>query len=73
MRVKNWLNDNEQVKDFISGTYGLYEGEGLEEAFAAWKTLPKEDRTEENLIRVCKENDVIDIDQYDPPDWIPNI
>jgi hypothetical protein len=48
------LKNDEEVKDYISGLLGLNEGEGLEEAFRKWKELPKEQRTESELIHIIK-------------------
>jgi hypothetical protein len=46
MKEKNtdddaWLKNDGEVMDYIVSIGGLYEGEGLEEAFKAWKSLPK--------------------------------
>lgn len=73
MKERNWLDNDNEVKDFIA-FWGLYEGEGLEEAFNKWKKLPKEERTEKKLESICKNTaKADDIDLFDPPDWIPRL
>ena len=69
--MNNWLNDDEKVKDYIADIGGLYEGEGLEEAFKKWRRLPKEKRTESALCRICENTGDIDFDRNDPPEWLP--
>jgi hypothetical protein len=68
---EKWLKDDDEVQDFIIDHFGLYSGEGLEEAFKKWKALPKEDRTELKLTEICKSIATIEFDPYDPPDWMP--
>jgi hypothetical protein len=72
--VDDWLKKNEEVKDYMSTIYGLFEGEGLEEAFKRWKKLPKDRKTEEELGRICKSVTEAHIDFSEgPPDWMPNV
>jgi hypothetical protein len=67
----DWLDDDEQVKDYIVDIYGLYEGEGLKEAFKKWKSLPKEKRTEQRLDYICDSIANFSFDPYEPPEWLP--
>jgi len=67
----NWLNDDEQVKDYMMDVWDLYENEGIEKAFKKWKALPKEQRTESELDRICRFTGQIIINQNDPSDWMP--
>jgi len=69
--MKNWFDDDEQVKDHMVEVYGLYEGEGLEEAFKKWKSLPKEKRTEQKLSFICDSFANFVFDPFDPPKWLP--
>jgi len=67
----NWLDDDEQVKNYIVDFYGLYEGDGLEQAFKKWKSLPKEKRTEKRLDYICDSIANFFFDPYEPPEWLP--
>jgi hypothetical protein len=67
----NWLDDDEQVKNYIVDNWDFYEGEGLEQAFKKWKALPKEQRTEKELEHICKTIGQVAIEKNDPPEWLP--
>jgi hypothetical protein len=69
----NWLDDGQQVINYMVDVWDLYEGEGLEEAFKKWEALPKEQRTETELEHICKTTGQIDFDQNDPPEWLPKV
>ena len=69
--MENWLKDDEKVKDYICDIGGLYEGEGLEEAFEKWKRLPIYKKTESELSSICKNTGYIEIDRNEPPGWLP--
>jgi hypothetical protein len=53
--------------------YGLYEGEGLEEAFRKWKHMSKENRTEQKLAFICDSLANYFFDPYEPPKWLPAV
>jgi hypothetical protein len=71
MKSKINLLDDELVKGYIAGEYGLCEGEGLEDAFKKWKSLPKEKRTERKLAFICDSIANFFFDPYEPPKWLP--
>jgi len=69
--MKNWFDDDERVKDYMIDIYGLFEGEGLEEAFKKWKSLPKGKRTETALSFICDSFANFTFDPFEPPEWMP--
>ncbi len=69
----NWIDNDGRVKDYIADVYGLYEGEGLEEAFKKWKSLPKEKRTERKLSFICDSVANFYFDPCEPPKWLPAV
>jgi hypothetical protein len=69
----DWVKDDMAVIDYMTGTWELYKGRGLEEALKAWKSIPRKDRTESDLEDICRANSTFEFDRYDPPDWMPNL
>jgi hypothetical protein len=68
------FDSKDDVLDHIADLWGLYEGEGLEEAYAAFMRLPDDQRTVEKLDRICKGIAPADIDFYDDDsEFIPRI
>jgi hypothetical protein len=63
----------DEVLDYISDLWELYDGEGLEDAYKAFMQLPVENRTSENLDNICKSIAPADIDIYDDAEFIPRL
>jgi hypothetical protein len=59
------------VLDYIVDLWELYDGEGMEEAYAAFMKLPVDRRTAEELDRICKGVFPADIDPYDDDELLP--
>ena len=66
--LNNWLNNDDQVKNYMYGDEDLVEYGGVKKAFKTWKVLPKEKRTEKELYRICRFTVQLIINQNDIPD-----
>jgi hypothetical protein len=67
------FSSREDVLDYISEFWELFDGEGLDEAYKAFVRLPVDRRTTAELERICKGIAPADIDFYDDADFIPRV